>query len=194
MLAAMTSGAPRRIVTAAAVDVCIRDGDVRDALDIESVHFASREAAYAERVSQWPPPGPDREGRAERWRAWLGDPAISCLVGATDGAIVGFCTVRPSPDVDAGLSVADMPTLYVRPDLWRVGVGRALCEAGMVRASERGFGTLTLWVLEMNERARSFYQALGFAWDGGEKVDEATSDRLSARRYRIELDHLVVGS
>jgi ribosomal protein S18 acetylase RimI-like enzyme len=187
MLPAMTSGAPRRIVTASAVDLRVRDGDVRDAVDIESVHFASREAAYADRVSQWPPPGPDREGRAQRWRAWLGDPDISCLVGEMDGEIVGFCTVRPSADEDATPSIADMPTLYVRPDLWRVGVGRALCEAGMTRAAERGFGTLTLWVLEMNDRARGFYQALGFTWDGGEKVDEATSDCLTARRYRIEL-------
>jgi ribosomal protein S18 acetylase RimI-like enzyme len=194
MLPAMTSGAPRRIVTASTVDLRIRDGDARDAVEIESVHFASREAAYADRVSQWPPPGPDREGRAERWRAWLEDPAISCLVGHAGGEIVGFCTVRPSADPDAGPFVADMPTLYVRPDLWRVGVGRRLCEAGMARASERGFRTLTLWVLEMNERARSFYHALGFVWDGAEKIDEATSDRLPARRYSIELEGVAAGS
>lgn len=194
MLPAMTSRAPRRVVSASAVDLRIRDGDVRDAVDIETVHFASRQAAYADRVSQWPPAGPDRSGRAARWRAWLSDPSISCLVGDSDGEIVGFCTVRASVDVDAGPSVAEMPTLYVRPDLWRVGVGRALCEAGMARAAERGFETLTLWVLELNERARGFYQALGFSWDGGEKVDDATSDRFPARRYRIELEDVVGGS
>lgn len=167
----------------------IRDAHLADAAVIEAVHYASREAAYSERVSEWPPAGPDRAERVERWKHWLRDPEISSLVGEVNGVIVGFCTVRPSPDIDAErTAVAEMPTLYVHPDAWRRGYGRALCEAGLVRAVERGFRRLTLWVLEINTPACAFYEAFGFEADGVTKIDMSSRDALVARRYRIDLD------
>ena len=72
----------------------IRDGSVADAEQIEAVHWKSREAVYAGRVADWPPVGPDRAGRIDRWKRWLSDPGIVCLVGESGGEIVGFCTVR----------------------------------------------------------------------------------------------------
>jgi ribosomal protein S18 acetylase RimI-like enzyme len=83
-----------------------------------------------------------------------------------------------------------MPTLYVRPDVWNNGIGQALCTEGLVRAAERGFRTLTLWVLVLNERAIRFYEAFGFVADGSIKREEATPERLEARRYVIDVpDH-----
>jgi ribosomal protein S18 acetylase RimI-like enzyme len=79
--------------------------------------------------------------------------------------------------------VAEMPTLYVRPDLWHRGYGRALCTEALTRASARGFRSLTLWVLEMNLHARRFYGAVGFTREEVTKADED----LVARRYRIAL-------
>jgi ribosomal protein S18 acetylase RimI-like enzyme len=166
----------------------IRDADVADAEAIEAVHYSSREAAYSRRVTEWPPAGPDQAGRVERWGRWLADREISCLVGEVRGEIVGFCTVRASPDVDADRAVvAEMPTLYVRPDVWREGYGRALCEAGLVRAMTRGFRRLTLWVLEINTPACAFYEAFGFERDGVTKIDMSSRDGLIARRYRMDL-------
>lgn len=165
----------------------IREGRVADAEAVEAVHYAAREAVYAGKVADWPPPGPDREGRIERWKEWLADPEISCVVGDVDGEIVGFCTIRPSHDEDAGPKTAEMPTLYVRPDDWHRGYGQGLCLAALRRARQRGFEVLTLWVLEMNERARAFYREFGFHPDGGTKVDELTVERLVAFRYRIDL-------
>lgn len=165
----------------------LRDGVPSDADTVESVHYSSREAVYAGRTADWPPPGPDRPGRIQRWRAWLSDPEISAVIAEVDGDIVGFCTIRPSGDHDAAPGEAEMPTLYVRPDLWHRGIGRALCRAGLDRARQRGFGQLTLWVLEMNRRARDFYETFGFVSDGATKVDELTTERLVALRYRIDL-------
>lgn len=165
----------------------VRDGRVEDAEAVETVHYAAREAVYDGRVADWPPPGPDREGRIELWKEWLGDPLISAVIGEVGGEIVGFCTIRPSGDEDAHDDVAEMPTLYVHPEAWHVGYGRALCAAGLERARERGFRALTLWVLEVNERARDFYREFGFVPDGETKVDEMTTERLVAFRYRISL-------
>lgn len=166
----------------------LRAGRVADAEAVEAVHYASREAVYAGRVADWPPPGPDREGRIERWKTWLGDPEVSSIVAEVDGRIAGFCTIRPSRDEDASGDTAEMPTLYVRPDAWHRGYGRTLCRAGLERARERGFTTLTLWVLEVNRRARDFYKSFGFVPDGATKVDEHTRERLVAYRYRMGLD------
>lgn len=166
----------------------IRDGSVDDAERVEAVHYESREAAYANRVSEWPPAGPDRAGRIERWERWLADPEISCLVGEIDGELVGFCTVRASHDPDADRAdVAEMPTLYIRPGAWHRGHGRALCEAGIGRAVSQGFRSMTLWVLEVNKRACAFYEAFGFEPDGVTKIDMSSRDALVARRYRISL-------
>lgn len=165
----------------------IRDGEVADAKAVETVHYASREAVYAGEVADWPPPGPDREGRIERWKDWLADPEISCVVGEVEGEIIGFCTIRPSQDDDADAQTAEMPTLYVHPDVWHQGHGQALCVAALERARQRGFEVLTLWVLEINERARAFYREFGFHPDGGTTVDELTIERLVAFRYRIDL-------
>ena len=166
----------------------IREGRPDDAAAVEAVHYASREAVYAGRVADWPPPGPDRPGRVERWRRWLGDPEISCLVGGEGDRLVGFSTIRASCDADADGRTAEMPTLYVHPDHWRRGHGRVLCSAALQEAGRRGFSELTLWVLEINTDAAAFYEALGFTFDGATKVDELPSEHLVARRYRIGLD------
>lgn len=158
-----------------------------DAEAVEAVHYDSREAVYENRVADWPPPGPGREGRVERWKRWLADPAISCIVGEVDGEIVGFSTIRPAPEDDADARTAEMPTLYVHPDSWRLGYGRALCGAALQRARVRGFTELTLWVVEVNEAAVAFYEALGFTFDGTTRMDELPQERLVARRYRIDL-------
>lgn len=185
----MTPEASRTRPQAGQEALLLRDASVEDARTIEAVHYASREAAYRDRVAEWPPEGPNRTERIARWREWLSNPDVSCIVAERRGEIVGFITVRSSVDVDTDpLSVAEMPTLYVRPDRWRSGVGRALCVAGLARATARGFTELTLWVLDVNTRATGFYEALGFEPDGATMIDPATSDRLVVRRYRLKLE------
>jgi ribosomal protein S18 acetylase RimI-like enzyme len=175
--------------------IALRDGAVTDAEAIEAVHYASREAVYEGRTADWPPAGPDRPGRIDRWRTWLGDPEIHCIVGVDAGdvdagEVVGFCTVRASQDTDVDPErIAEMPTLYVAPAFWRRGFGRALCTAAVGRARDLGFDDLTLWVLEMNDRARRFYEAFGFVSDDKAKVDEMTTEGLVAQRYRVRLTH-----
>lgn len=167
----------------------IRPATVADAVAIEAVHFASRDAVYRDRIPNWPRLGPDKPERIERWRSWLEDPDILVLVGEEDGGIVGFVTIRTSTDEseDAG-RVAEMPTLYVSPEHWRKGVGTELCDAALDEARGRGFSELTLWVVDLNEGARSFYTRYGFIEDGGTTVDATGEISVSARRYRIALD------
>lgn len=183
-------GEPAPPADARAAPMQIRSATVEDALAIEAIHFASRDAVYRGRIPDWPRHGPAQPERVERWRSWLADPDIVALVAEVDGAIVGFVTVRATADEHADPKrIAEMPTLYVHPEHWRRGVGRALCDAALAEARVRGFGELTLWVVDLNEDARRFYTRYGFAEDGATTVDRGALGEISvsARRYRIAL-------
>lgn len=167
----------------------IRDGRPEDAEVVEFVHFASREAAYRHRVPDWPVDVLSRRERVEGWREWLKDPAVTILVVERDEGIVGFCTLRASQDPDADpTEVAEIPTLYIRPDMWRRGYGLALCREACRRARADGYRWLTLWVVDFNTEARRFYAALGFEEDGARKIDESyTTEPLETCRFRLSL-------
>jgi ribosomal protein S18 acetylase RimI-like enzyme len=56
------------------------------------------------------------------------------------------------------------------------------------RLSDAGFREATLWVLETNDRARRFYEAVGWSLDGQRRVDESYGFALAEVRYRRSLD------
>jgi GNAT superfamily N-acetyltransferase len=166
----------------------VRDGVPADAEALEAVHWAGMEAAYLNRVPGWPPVPRDVPGRVATWREWASDAAVVALVGTVGDRIVGLCTIRASADDDLDpATCAEMPTLYVHPDVWHRGYGRRLCLEGAERARRRGFRTLTLWVLEQNARARAFYTEFGFVEDGGRKVVLEAPSIVEALRFRMDL-------
>jgi GNAT superfamily N-acetyltransferase len=175
-------------VTTTRASLVIRSAVAADARDVEAVHWASRAAAYQQIVG-WPPARPTWAERVAIWTEWLTDPEIMSIVAEVDDVIVGICTVRPSTDADADpATVATMPTLYVHPDAWHRGYGRALCAEASKRASARGFTALTLWSIEKNARAHHFYTALGFVDEAKTMiVPDGPHETLTARRYRLQL-------
>jgi len=168
----------------------IRAATPDDAVAIEAVHFVSRDAVYSGTIPDWPRHGPQQTERIARWKDWLESPDIVTFVGEVSGEIVGFVTVRATRDADVdGQHVAEMPTLYVHPDHWRSGLGTALCDAALDEAHKNGFQELTLWVVDLNAGARSFYAAYGFEEDGATTVDRGASGEIAvtARRFRKAL-------
>ncbi|MEU8819506.1 GNAT family N-acetyltransferase [Actinoplanes sp. NPDC048796] len=63
-------------------------------------------------------------------------------------------------DADPG-AVGGAQALYVRPDKWKKGVGRALMDAWVRRLEADGYRQSVLWVLAGNHRARRFCEATG---------------------------------
>jgi ribosomal protein S18 acetylase RimI-like enzyme len=166
----------------------VRGATLADADAVEAVHWASMEAAYGSTVTGWPITPRNRLVRIATWGEWLSDPAVVALVGTLDARIVGLCTVRATGDEGADpAKVAEMPTLYVHPRAWHRGFGRRLCLEAVARARTRGFETLTLWVVESNARARSFYSEFGFVEDGSRKVVLESPARVEAVRFRMDL-------
>ncbi len=83
-------------------------------------------------------------------------------------------------------SVGHMARLYVAPDRWGRGIGSALYWAAIGFLREAAFAEATLWVLERNERARSWYEHLGWRPSGERKTVYAPAG-VEDLRYRLVL-------
>ena len=66
--------------------------------------------------------------------------------------------------------MAELYALYVHPDWWSTGTGRALMDRSLARVAAAGYTSIALWVLQDNARARRFYGRAGFAADGARHV------------------------
>ena len=60
----------------------------------------------------------------------------------------------------------EIASFYTHPDERGRGYGGILLEEALRRLREMGYRKVFLFVLRENERARKFYAAHGFAWDG----------------------------
>ena len=159
-----------------------------DAEAIARVHIDSWRAAYRGLMPDSVLDGLSVERRSSEWRAWLALPEISTFLVTKSGSLVGFCTLIPSRDEDAGPNVAEIPAIYVHPSFWRQGIGQFLCAKTIEEARKREFAAVTLWVLDSNRKAIKFYESIGFCVDGKTKTDtELTGTPLHEVRFRLEL-------
>jgi ribosomal protein S18 acetylase RimI-like enzyme len=110
-----------------------------------------------------------------------------CWVAEQGGQVVGFASTRPSADDDAAPLTGEVLALYLAPEAVGQGIGRTLFDYTVADFRQRGFRQATLWVLASNARARRFYEAAGWAPDGGRKSEERPGFLLHEVRYRILL-------
>lgn len=103
-------------------------------------------------------------------------------VAVADGDLVGIAAAGPPRDDDLDPDdVTELDALYVLPDHWGVGIGRALLDAVLAR---RPRPVQVLWVLEGNLRSRAFYASCGFAEDGAHKVEDLGAPVAEVRMAR----------
>jgi GNAT superfamily N-acetyltransferase len=100
--------------------------------------------------------------------------------------VLGGVSVSRSRDEDEP-GLGEVRSLYVHPDQWGTGVGRALMAEGERLLIEDGFADALLWVLEANARARHFYEIGGWRPDGGRKTFDIAGREIPEIRYRKAL-------
>jgi L-amino acid N-acyltransferase YncA len=131
------------------------------------------------------------EHRAEQWHDWLTDPAPRrhvLVAEQEDGEVVGFASVGPTDDPEANVEVVgELYAIYVLPQAWGRGVGRALMRELLERLRGEGFREAILWVLEDNPRTRRYYELSGWHHDGGRKEQAMLDIAVPLVRYRISL-------
>ena len=98
---------------------------------------------------------------ADRLAAIAGVETI--LLAEADGEVVGYAGLRLGPFISGDYPRAELSELYVQPARRRRGVGRALVEEAVARASEAGARRVLLLVSQGNADAQAFYRSLGFA-------------------------------
>jgi GNAT superfamily N-acetyltransferase len=161
----------------------VRTATERDADAIESIRVRAWRVAYRH---VFPPAELDAMPiDATRWRERLAEPPTgwTTLVATRENAVVGFTALGPSRD---GAAVGELYAIYVDPDDWSTGAGRALIQA-TEDVLAQAYGEATLWVLEENPRARHFYESFGWAPDGGRQLFERYGVRAPELRYRKTL-------
>jgi ribosomal protein S18 acetylase RimI-like enzyme len=163
----------------------VREATPEDTESIVSVTVAGWRTAYRgivapERLEQLP---------IERWRHEIGvglrrpvEDAFT-FVGEFDDSFAGYCYVAaPSREPDLGPGIAELGALYIAPDHWREGLGRALIEASLDRLESLPYSEIVLWTFPENERAVAFYERFGWRRDGAEKIHARSGE--PAVRFR----------
>jgi GNAT superfamily N-acetyltransferase len=158
----------------------VRAATPEDAKVISEVRVRSWQEAYAHVFPAEALARLDAGELAVYWRERI---AAGDTLLVTDD-LTGFAAIGPSPD-PAG--AGEVYAIYVDPDRWGTGCGRALMEASLANLRAAGFDEVVLWVLEDNPRARRFYEAGGWTLDGAEKDEDWLETPVREVRYRISL-------
>jgi GNAT superfamily N-acetyltransferase len=151
----------------------VRPAVVDDADAIARVQVRSWQAAYRGFMPDEVLDSLDVAAGARQQRERLGQlpPGAACFV-ATDagGQTVGFAQVgdyfAQVGDYEEGDGSGQVYAIYVAPEHWSTGAGRALMAAALDFLTAGGPRPVRLWALDGNERARRFYERCGFVADG----------------------------
>lgn len=165
----------------------IRMAEPPDALAVARVHVRSWQVAYrtllpAEYLAQLRP-----EDRAEWYDFASVDPALpKTILAIEQNAILGFATTSPSRDQDLP-AYGELCALYVDPDHWGRGIGKALVAEARRRLVKQGFSHALLWMMAGNDRADSFYRKDNWLPDGNSRSESVWGVSVDEIRYRRTL-------
>src|SRR5690349_17385886 len=145
--------------------IAIRQGTAADAEIISSLN-ADVQSLHAQAMpSRFKSPGPDTFPPAKA-AALFDDAGNLVFLAEVDSVPVGYAYAEVIHRYETPFTYAfDMIYLHhisVRPKHRERGAGRALIEAVLSAASERGIDLVTLDVWSFNEEARRFFQRRGF--------------------------------
>jgi GNAT superfamily N-acetyltransferase len=172
-----------------AAQYVIRAATVEDANGIAEAHVASWQTAYRGLLPQALLDGLSVERRTAQWQRDIQSGNVGVHV-ATDpaGHVGGFIATGRSRDDDATETVGELIAVYLRPQLWSLGIGGRLHAAGVAGLATR-FEQATLWVLDGNARSRLFYERQGWQPDGTVKRNTIGGDAdVIEVRYRRPLN------
>ena len=163
----------------------VHSDDVRG---IAEVHVRSWQAAYRGQVPDSYLEGLSIAKRELAWIEILKDQMRGVLVAEDEARIVGFSSFGPVRDEEENrLLTGEIYSIYVLEEFWNLGIGRTLMEDSLTALERDGFGSVKVWVLETNQRARSFYEKFGFKTDGLRKTENRENFELREIRYGMIL-------
>jgi GNAT superfamily N-acetyltransferase len=163
--------------------VRVRLATPRDADTIERIRVRGWQAGYRH---VFPPADLDAmTGDATRCAESLvrPQPGHACFVAEVDGVLLGWATIGPSALPER---FGELHGLYVDPDHWGAGAGRALIEHAEAELAQT-WDEAILWTLADNPRTRRFYEAAGWRVDGTTGSFERFGVKAPVIRYAKRL-------
>lgn len=165
--------------------ITVRHATREDARAIATVRIVTWRAAYAGMIDDALLDAMDIDREAERragahWERYHADPHACELVAEVDGRIVGWASSGPTRDDDLA-GEGELYAIYVLPEHWSTGVGHELMAGSERGLRDAGFDRASLWVLDGNDRAASFYERHGWREDGAVKLDDRIVGGTGAR-------------
>lgn len=145
----------------------IRPATIDDVPSIAALHVAGWQGAYGGIVDQAYLDSLSIEQRKADWQKWLASGETTVFIAEKDGRPGGFIAYGRTKTPPPGSSnirpthSAEIYGLYLHPDFWRQGMGRALLQAAAVDLRDKKHKSLCLWVLDGNARGKSFYESMG---------------------------------
>jgi len=113
----------------------------------------------------WGFEAPSDESLARSVALLIGHDSTDFLLAESSGGPAGVCQLRYRFGLWLEAEDCLLEDLFVRERARGAGLGRALVEAALDRARERGCRRIELDVNEANPAARALYESLGFsAW------------------------------
>ena len=166
------------------MQICVRHAAPEDAASLATAEIESWRAAYQGLMPQAFLNGLSHEAKTRGWHRNLLKHGASgrkrVLVAVSDNVPIGLVRIGCDED-DNGVGLVYL--LYVLPEHWRQGVGKVLM-AAMDELREFGMREAILWVLRDNQRARNFYEGLGWRSDGRTTTENYGGVELEALCYR----------
>jgi GNAT superfamily N-acetyltransferase len=164
----------------------VRDARPEDAEAIASVHVRTWQGAYRHVFSAEALDSISVQRRVDGWRRMIVEarPRSHVLVAEEDDVVHGFASGGPAEE-DA--SLGELYAIYVLPETWGAGLGRALIAESVARLRAAGFPEAILWVLEDNPRTRRFYEQSGWRLDGEPHEQTFLETPVRVVRYRTAL-------
>jgi GNAT superfamily N-acetyltransferase len=165
----------------------LRPAEPADAAAVARVHVRSWQLAYRGLLPDEYLDALAPEDRAPHYPFGDREPGRPLTIVAIErGEIRGFATAGPSRDGDR-VESGELYALYVDPDCWGLGAGRALMRAARAHLTRGGFKDAHLWVLDGNARAERFYRLDGWTPDGSRRPEELWGVVVNELRFRTAL-------
>ncbi len=162
----------------------IRKATLEDTLAIAKVHVDSWQSAYRgllpdERLDRM-----DHIRGAQHFHESITREPEAFYVAEDEDGIIGVLALGPCRDQKAdGTSIGEVYALYLAPTHWRRGVGSLMMNTAELLLKTGGYSRIILWTFEGNERARVFYEAVGFVTDGATRFFDEVGAPVNCVRY-----------
>ncbi len=101
-----------------------------------------------------------RQNSAESATGWQRSPSDAVIVAVASSGVIGV--IEAGDRLDDALDLPKIEMLYVMPLWWGAEVAKGLLAAGTTWIAARGHGAARLRVVEVQARARRFYEREGW--------------------------------